>query len=85
MLGNQGSLKANRYSSSAASRNTGIDTPTIAATITAAVREPARLCSALIEPSTIDATSQMIAAGTTSDSVTGNRCANWSTTLRSSW
>ena len=56
----------------------------IAATITArSVNRPT--LSALMEPSRTDITNQMIAAGTTSDRVTGNLWRNWSTTLRSFW
>jgi hypothetical protein len=64
-----------KYSRTAASRNTGIDTPRIAATIMPRSANPPTR-TALIEPSTIEATSHSSAAGTTSESVTGNRCAN---------
>ena len=71
-MGNQGSLNANKYSRTAASRNTGIDTPRIAATIKPRSASPPTR-SALIEPSTTETTSHISAAGTTSETVTGNR------------
>jgi hypothetical protein len=61
-----------------------METPRMAATISArSEKRPTR--SALTEPRIVAVTSQMIPAGMTSDSVTGNFCLNWSTTLRSSW
>ena len=75
VLGNQVSLKVKKYRRTAPSRKMGTETPTMASTMrTLSASRPARI--ALIDPSTIETTSQMIPAGTTSDRVTGNLSLN---------
>ncbi len=75
MFGKTWVLNASKYSSTAANKKIGIDTPKIASTINARSANLPTF-NALIDPNSTAAPSHRIPAGITSDSVAGKRCLN---------